>query len=108
MGPLTLRVEVWDKDQTKPDDLIATSDLTLSESGKGSITMGVKGVDGQDDVHALSFSYYLTAVEEDSGDVPDEVKAERKPVSRPSASRTGKNPAGLAKPVPVGKASVKK
>ena len=101
-------MQVWDKDQTKPDDLIATSDLTLSESGKGSITTGVKGVDGQDDVQALSFSYYLSAVDDDSADVPDEVKAERKPVTKPSASKTGKSPAGLTKPSPVGKVSVKK
>ena len=104
----SITAQVWDKDQTKPDDLIATSDVTLSESGAGSITMGVKGVDGQDDVPALSFSYEMTAVEEDSSDVPEEVKAERKPVAKPSGAKAGKTPAGPAKPASSGKSGVKK
>ena len=48
--PPVLVCEVWDKDQTKPDDLIAVAEVTLDDVDEGTVSLVPKGVDGQDDV----------------------------------------------------------
>lgn len=63
--PPVLVCEVWDKDQTKPDDLIAVAEVTLDDVDEGTVSLVPKGVDGQDDVEDLTFSFLLSATAEE-------------------------------------------
>ena len=62
--PPALRVEVWDKDFNKADDPIAKGEVTLDEGSEGTLSLKVPGVDGNEDVQALHFSYTLAVEEE--------------------------------------------
>lgn len=80
--PPVLLVEVWDKDQNKPDDLIAQAEVALPEADEGSLTIRVQGVDGQDDVEELNFSFALLAESEEpelGADAAKEARPPRKP-----------------------------
>ena len=69
--PLTLRVEMWDKDMNSPDDIMAAADVKLDPAtmvvgGTATHTLRLKGVDDSDDVEEFTFSYTLLAEEEEA------------------------------------------
>ena len=67
--PPKLRIEIWDKDQQTPDDMICSTELTLSDCGTGSISAPMQVVDedeagegtGNEPVPVINFSYEFQA-----------------------------------------------
>ena len=91
---------MWDKDFKKADDLIATGDVTLPQGLEGSMSVCVKGVDGNDDVQALNFSFSLVPEEEEEGEDGEESgrKKTARPLSPPGAAeRPGSAASGRGK-----------
>ena len=107
--PLTLRVEMWDKDMNSPDDIMAAADVQLDPAtmvvgGTATHTLRLKGVDDSDDVEEFTFAYTLLA-EEEEAPVVDKAKmrAAKEALAKkagfkgtsdgPSTTRAAANPA---------------
>ena len=90
---------MWDKDFNKPDDLVGTSDVLVEQGHKGSMTVRIAGVDGNDDTQALSFSWMLQADEEELVDSDDpRAAAEVNPSSKGANARPGSGKGGKSSP----------
>ena len=99
--PPLLVCEVWDKDQTKPDDLIAVAEVTLDDVDEGVVTLVPKGVDGQDDVEELTFSFLLSATAEEEKLTDAQMREKRtapKPKPPPAADSAAAAAATPARP----------
>lgn len=58
--PPLLRIEIWDKDQQTPDDILAYGEVQLENATSGSHSISLKSADPNDpDVEAFVFSYEL-------------------------------------------------
>jgi len=77
--PPAVRFTVWDKDFNKADDPIARATVTLGEGLEGTMSLPVPGVEGNDDVQQVSFSWTLAAEEEDIVELDAARAAEMKP-----------------------------
>jgi len=83
--PPPVRVTVWDKDFNKADDPIARATVTLGEGLEGKMSLPVGGVEGNDDVQSVSFSYTFAVEEEEIIELDAARAAEMKP-RKPRAS----------------------
>ena len=85
--PPKLRIEVWDKDQKTPDDMMAASEIVLDncvDGGMGTLTLPLVAADPDDnDVEGFTFSYEFQAD-------PEEVQATKKSVMPAFGSATQK------------------
>ena len=107
--PLTLRVEMWDKDMNSPDDIMAAADVQLDPAtmvvgGTATHTLRLKGVDDSDDVEEFTFAYTLLAEEEEAAVVDKaKMRAAKEALAKkagfkgtsdgPSTTRAAANPA---------------
>ena len=95
--PLTLRVEVWDKDMNSPDDILAAADVrldpaTMVAGGTATHTLRLRGVDGGGDVDAFTFTYTLLAEEEEPVAVDKATaRAAREALARKAGLKTPKD-----------------
>ena len=70
--PPRVRIEIWDKDQQTPDDMLAAAEVTLENITTGTVTIPLKAADpGDDDVEAFTFAYEFQAPGRVSEERPD-------------------------------------